>query len=417
VPTPLDAFPNLPSTAGLVLGGRQITWRVADTLQTPTVYLGGVQVERQLPYKFTVFLGFYTSHIQHVIRARDLNAPLPGSITATNPNGTRPFGNIGEIYQYESSGRFDQNQFFVGFNNRFSRTFSFQGNYSLSKTQNDTDGQGGSLFPVNSYDFTGEYGRAAFDVRHRFSMFGSINLPWQVTLSPFITMSSGRPFNITTGQDTNLDRVFTERPSFAPAGVDCNHPPPNIVCTRFGNFNLRPAPGEPLIPRNFGGGTGYVSINLRVGKTWSFGTIASSAAASRQGQGGQGGRQGGGRNEGIGQNMPRIPGGGGPGGGGGGPRGGGGDGPRGGGGGFGVAPPGGGAEAKRYSLNLSINFSNILNHVNLSPPVGNLSSSSFGESLSLASPFGGFGGFGGGGGGGGAGAGNRRVTAQLRFSF
>ena len=104
------------------------------------------------------------------------------------------------------------------------------------------------------------------------------------------------------------------------------------------------------------------------------------------------------------------PGGGGPGGGG--PRGGG-DGGRGGFGG-GIGPPGGGAEAKRYSLTLSLNFSNIFNHVNLSPPVGNLSSSFFGESLSLASAFGGFGG---GGGGGGGGAGNRRITAQLRFNF
>ncbi len=416
VPTPLDAFPSLPSTAGLLLVGRQIRWSVADTLQAPTVYLGGVQVERQLPYKFTVFVGFYTSHVQHVIRARDLNAPLPGSITASNPNGTRPFGNIGELYQYESSGRFDQNQFFVGFNNRFNRTISFSANYSLSKTQNDTDGQGGSLFPVNSYDFTGEYGRAAFDVRHRFSMFGSVNLPWQVSLNPLITLSSGRPFNITTGQDTNLDRVFTERPSFAPAGVDCNHPPANIVCTRFGNFNLRPAPGEALIPRNFGQGPGYVSVNLRVGKTWSFGTLASSRAAGNRGQGGQS-RQGaeggrGGREGGVAQNIPRIPGGGGPGGGGGGPRGGGG-GEGGRGGGVGIAPPGGGTEAKRYSLNLSINFSNILNHVNFTPPVGNLSSSSFGQSLGLQGSFGGFGGFGGGS----AGAGNRRITAALRFNF
>ena len=432
LPSALDAFPNVPGDLGLAVAGRQVVWRVADTLQAPTVYLGGVQVERQLPYRFTMFVGFYTSHINHVIRARDINAPVPGSITALNPNGTRPFGNIGEIYQYESSGRFDQNQFFVGFNNRFNRTITFSANYSLSKTQNDTDGQGGALFPVNSYDLTGEYGRALFDVRHRFNFFGSINLPWQVTLNPFITITSGRPFNITTGQDTNLDRVFTERPSFAPAGVDCSNPPANIVCTSFGNFNLRPAPGEALIPRNFGQGPGYASVNLRVGKTWTFGTIASAnrAAAGQgqnqgQGQGGQARRGeggGGGGRGGANANIPRIPGGGGGGPGGGGPGGGGpggGGGQRGGGGFFGPGGAGGG-EAKRYSINLSINFSNIFNHVNLTPPVGNLSSASFGESLGLASPFGGFGGGGGGGfggGGGSAGAGNRRITAQLRFSF
>jgi hypothetical protein len=108
-----------------------------------------------------------------------------------------------------------------------------------------------------------------------------------------------------------------------------------------------------------------------------------------------------------------------PGGGGGGGRGGGGRGGGGGLAGIGGPPGGGGAEAKRYSMQFSLNFQNLFNHVNLSPPVGNLSSPSFGQSLSLASSFGGFGPGGGGGGGasGGSGAGNRRITAQVRFNF
>jgi len=66
----------------------------------------------------------------------------------------------------------------------------------------------------------------------------------------------------------------------------------------------------------------------------------------------------------------------------------------------------------------SLNFQNVLNHVNLGTPVGNLSSPFFGQSLSLNGGFGGFGGLGGGGApGGGSGAGNRKVTAQVRFNF
>jgi hypothetical protein len=84
-------------------------------------------------------------------------------------------------------------------------------------------------------------------------------------------------------------------------------------------------------------------------------------------------------------------------------------------------PPGGGSgggEAKRYSMQFSLNFQNLFNHVNLAPPVGNLSSPFFGQSLALNGGFGGFGGPGGGGGaGGGSGAGNRKVTAQVRFNF
>jgi hypothetical protein len=417
----LDAFPLRPDISNLT-PTQQITWRVANDLQAPVVYLAGTQVERQLPKRFTLFAGLFLVRIQHVIRARDVNAPLPGSITAANPRGVRPFGDVGEVYQYESSGRFNQNQLFIGFNNRFSRALTFFSSYSLSKTTNDSDGQGGSLFPANSYDLTGEFGRAAFDVRHRFTFAGTINLPWwQVSLNPFIVASSGVPFNITTGQDTNGDRVFTERPSFAPANVDCSVPVANIVCTKFGNFNLQPAAGEPLIPRNFGQGHGFLSVNMRISKTWSFGTIHSAATSraeqsGQEGQGQAGQRRGGGAGRGAGGSVPRIPGagGGGPGGGMGGPRGGGLS-------SIGGPPGGGGGEAKRYSMQFSLNFQNVLNHVNLSAPVGNLSSPFFGESLSLNGGFGGFGGGPGGGGGGGAGggsgAGNRKVTAQVRFNF
>jgi hypothetical protein len=55
---------------------------------------------------------------------------------------------------------------------------------------------------------------------------------------------------------------------------------------------------------------------------------------------------------------------------------------------------------------------NILNHVNLAPPVGNLSSPNFGQSLGLSPVGGGIG-----GGGGSTGASNRRVYAQLRLNF
>ena len=419
LPTVLDAFyidpPNsIPPVASLT-PGRQITWRVADDLQTPTVYLGGVQVERQLPYRFTATVGFYSIHIRHVIRARDINAPLPGSITALNPLGTRPLGNVGDIYQYESTGRFDQNQFFIAFNNRFSRTISFFSSYSLSKTQNDTDGQGGGLFPANSYDLSDEYGRAAFDVRHRFTFAGTVTLPWQISLNPFIMVTSGRPFNITTGQDINLDRQFTERPSFGAADADCSDP--NIACTAFGNFNRNPAAGERLIPRNYGQGPGFFSVNMRISKTWSFGSTAASASNRNQNQqqaqpagGGRGGRGGGGGGAAGGANQVHVPSGGG------GPSMGMGGGQRGPGGGI-PGLGGGAAEGKRYSMQLSLNFSNLFNHVNLSTPVGSLSSPSFGQSLALGGGFGGFGGPGGGGFGGGGGAGNRRVTAQLRFNF
>jgi len=352
-------------------------------------------MERQLPYRFTMFAGVFVLQIQHVIRVRDINAPLPGSITPTSLNGIRPYGNVGEIYQFESSGRFNQNQIYVGFNNRFSRTISFFGNYSLSHTHNDTDGQGGRNFPVNSYDLRGEYGRASFDIRHRFAFGGTWTLPWWgLSLNPFILATSGGPFNIITGADTNGDGQYTERPSFAPPGVTCSGPnkPANIICTPFGNFNLQPAPGEQLIPRNYGTSPGYFNVNLSLNKTWTFGTIHSAHAAAGGGGGGP---------TKVGPGGPAAPGGVAA--------------AKAGAGIPGVAPGGLGGgtankEPKRYTMQFSISVNNLFNHANLNQPEGNLSSPAFGESLGLN----GFGGF---GTPSGPGAGNRRIVGRVRFSF
>jgi hypothetical protein len=60
-------------------------------------------------------------------------------------------------------------------------------------------------------------------------------------------------------------------------------------------------------------------------------------------------------------------------------------------------------------MTLSINIQNLLNRANLGQPVGNLSSSLFGESTSTTGSFG--------NGAGSAAAGNRRVQVQLRLSF
>jgi len=393
-----DCVSSVPSIVG-ASPVQQSIWRVQTDLRIPTVYVAGAQVERQLPHNFTVSVGAYAIRILHVIRARDINAPIPGTITAANPGGIRPNPG-GEIDQFEATGRFHQEQMFVGFNSRLNPQFSLSGNYVLSKTMNDTDGQGSnSLFPANSYDTSGEWGRGLGDVRHRFFLFGTYNNPklWKLTFSPFITASSAPPFNITTGIDSNLDRVFVDRPSFAGANASCSSP--FIRCTSFGNFNLLPLAGETIIPRNYGRATGSFTANLRISRSFGFGDVhKASAANQKSGANTAGDKRGPG---GPTARGPMITGGGG---GGGEVRGGGGMG-----GGFG----GGASSEKKYNLTVSLFVQNILNDVNFGPPIGNLSSPLFGQPQGVAGSFGGFGG----GGGGSANAGNRRIYLNLRLNF
>ena len=123
--------------------------------------------------------------------------------------------------------------------------------YVLAKANSDADGIGS--LPANPYDFSTEYGRASGDIRHRFVMTGNIRTLWGISLNPFVIVQSGRPFNITLGRDINGDTFNTERPSLAPAGTVCDDSNKALFrCTPFGNFKLTFAPGDVMIPRNFG---------------------------------------------------------------------------------------------------------------------------------------------------------------------
>jgi hypothetical protein len=188
-------------------------------------------------------------------------------------------------------------------------------------------------------------------------------------------MNSGRPFNITKGQDLNGDLQSTERPKFSELGARCSFLNlTNSFCDIAGEDP------NSIIPRNWGDGPKFFSVNLRVSKNFGFGSSTRSADSGQGTGGGGGGRQGG-----------RGPGGGGMGGG-------------------RMGMMGGGSERKPYNLNLGISFNNLFNNVNFNSPVGNMSSSRFGQFTSTG---GGFGGFGGGGGG----SANRKIELSARFSW
>ncbi|HEX8283995.1 MAG TPA: carboxypeptidase regulatory-like domain-containing protein [Pyrinomonadaceae bacterium] len=387
----------------------QTTRRMAADATAPYSYITGLIVTRQLTKTSTLNVFFSTYDTRHVLRQRNVNAPL---------DGVRPQPGVGNIFQFETSGTQSMRQLNISVSKQFMPGVSLTANYTLGKAQSDTDFGG---FPVNQYDLSGEYGRTSFDTRHRFILFASLGIPkLKLSLNPMVIANTGRPFNIITGTDNNRDGIINDRPAFATAatrpcsgnqrlGIDCD-----LVQSQWGDFDVNPKAGQTVIPRNFGEGPGFVAVNLRIGRAFAFGdTPASRAAAERsrqqqEQQRQQRGQQGGAGRGGGDRTTAGGPGGGGPrgGGGGGGPM------PGMGGGPMMImmgAPGGGGGEGKRYTLNFSLNFINLLNHTNFGQPVGNLRSPDFGRSLFSVGGFG--------GGGGNQAAGNRRVQASVRFSF
>jgi hypothetical protein len=379
-----DFFPAIPSPASLASAQQpQRLQLLYSGLQAPRTYQSSIGVERQINRYARVSVNYIENRGVHLQRSRNINAPIGGAF---------PYGDREMRLLTESAGLSRVHQFIVSPRINYKKIFLF-GFYGLSYGKDDNEGQ-----PADPYNLHAEWGpSASADVRHRFLLGTNLPLPWSISVNPFLTANSGTPYNITTGRDLNGDGFTSERPALiSTSGTNCSGGSlsyaPGIGC-----LSLNPTPGLPILGRNSGRGPASITLNMRLSRTWGFGSTGESGPAP-----GAGGPEGG--------PPPGMGGGDGPRGGGGGPRGGGS--PRGGGGGMrgggGGGRGGGGAlTGKKYNVTLSLSAHNLLNHPNYAPPSGDLSSPFFGQYRSLT----GFGPFGGNS------TYDRKVDVQLRFMF
>ncbi|MGI8470201.1 MAG: beta-sandwich domain-containing protein [Pyrinomonadaceae bacterium] len=380
----LNGVTNVPTIAQIqaVAPGTFTVRRTDSGLQAPTIYQYALSVERQLPFKTKGSIYYVGSRTIHQLRTVNVNAPVCG-FTSVCPTTTaqiqalRPDPTQGNIYQFESNGVANQQQLIFGLSSSLGSKITFGANYRLGFAKSNSDGA--QTFPAYSYDFSGEYSNSTQDIRHYFSFFGSVQLPWNVRMSPIIIARSGAPFNILTGVDSNRDSKFTERPTYSQLANACAQRGLNFS---FCNISGIANPNTTIIPRNYGRGPGAFSVNLNFSKTIGFG--GSKAVVDSQGQGGGGGKGGGGRGERDG-----------------------GFGGMGGGGGRGGFFGGGGSD-KPYNLTFGLMIGNLFNHVNLNNPINNLSSDRFGQYNSNSN----FGNFACNGT-----SANRCVQLTMRFSF
>ena len=375
-------YPTAPPPATLAASTASPTvYKVGPALRSPYTLQSALSVEHQLAKSATLSLTYLNSRGFDQLLTNNINAPLPGTYTpGVAGTGTRPFGNVGNIYQYQSEGIFRQNQLIANTNVRLGARLTLGGFYTLSFANSDANGG----FPSNPYNLMADYGPASYNVRHRVMVFGSMGLSHGIRLSPMMVFNTGAPFSITSGEDVNGDSIFNDRPalasgpatSFAGPGLGgCPHDAPACQ-TPWGIFNLVPGSGTPTIRPNYLTGPSQFMLNLRLAKTFGFGKVT--------GSGGGGG--GGGDHD----HGPR----------------GGGLGGRGLGGGGGMGGFFGGADDRhRYQITVSAFGRNLLNNVNLVPPVATLTSPLIGTSNGIGGGF--FGGS----------AANRRIDFSVSFSF
>lgn len=345
-------FPAVPSLSSLALNAVSQVTEVQDrVLRAPYLMQSAFSLERQLPAKSTLAVTYTNALGVHQFRSEVLNA---GSAA-------------GPQFLMTSSGVYRQNQVIFNVTTKFNPAISLNSYYAWNRVMSNTDGL--NSFPANPTDFSGEYGPAANDIRRRFLLAGTVSLRWGIRLNPNVTLQSGAPFNITSGEDFYGTTLFNARPGIA------SGPGTGIVLTPYGYLDTRPRPNEKILSRNFGRGPGQETVNLRVSKIWGFGHEKGQSGAASYSHDGGGGASGG-----PALSVPTR-------------------------GVLGQST----TTASRYNVSIGMSVRNLLNHNNPGPIIGNITSPLFGRANQVA------------GGPNGEGfsenASNRRLELQLRFTY
>ncbi|AMY12364.1 Outer membrane receptor for ferrienterochelin and colicins [Luteitalea pratensis] len=194
-------YPN-PYEGGTVIVTAPSIVQVGNDLEMPTVRRFSLGVEQQLLGWLRMRANYFNQHGWNQFRSRNINDPVVG---------VRPDSTLGNITYLETTGQADSQGLDLNFNFNYQprRLFGVLG-YTIGERNNYTDGA--LTLPVNSNDLEAEWGPASDDIRHRIFGFFNTELFWGLRAGINYRALSGRPYNITTGFDTNLDGVINERP-------------------------------------------------------------------------------------------------------------------------------------------------------------------------------------------------------------
>jgi hypothetical protein len=238
-------FPAVPGALPGVENLLTTVRTVSPDLGVPLTMVATASYDRRLAGNIFGSIGYTWRRGTQLLRTRNLGvSPVPGVANAL-------------IMQFESTGRSSARELNATISGSIGSAVTVYGSYGFTRAMQDTD----DLYsvPADSSNLAVEWGMAPVP-EHRVSLGGSINLPDDYAIYPFFNWTSALPFNITSGNDTNRDSVFTDRPSLGEAGQ------PGVMETPYGVFNPNPGPGDTVIPRNFGLGPTYFTLDVTAAK-------------------------------------------------------------------------------------------------------------------------------------------------------
>jgi Carboxypeptidase regulatory-like domain len=165
----------------------------------------GIGIERQLTVGSSVSANYVGTRGVHLFRSIDANAPLSPDFSA------RPNPALGQDRQIQSEGSLEAKSLELGFRGRMGSYFQGQAQYTLGKIYNNTSGI--TFFPADSYAPDADWSRSDNDRRSKFDLLGTFTAQSWFDFGTALSLYSGKPVDVTTGNDENHDSLPLDRPA------------------------------------------------------------------------------------------------------------------------------------------------------------------------------------------------------------
>lgn len=226
--------------------------RLGQDFQNPETYQVSGALQQDLGGGFVAEASYLFARGLHLVRPVDVRdyritgvSPLTGqpTYTATElgcyaiPGTTAPFqcaaggsptanGFFLPRYALDAEYQSVANTFYhagtLQITKRFSRNYSINANYTLSKSIDEATDFNTDYLAQNPFNIQDDRSLSAFDQRHRVVLSAVLTSPYKnvflkdFVFSPIFTAGSGRPFNLLIGTDTDGDsRLYNDRPAVA----------------------------------------------------------------------------------------------------------------------------------------------------------------------------------------------------------
>jgi hypothetical protein len=245
---------------------------IDNDLQNPTVHQMNIGVQRELGSNLALRADYIRNIGTHFIIGRII--------------GTVPFnpvvGGPELVKNLESSVRTKYDGLLVSLEKRFGQRYQFRASYTLSRTFNfaNDDQIPFSNGPIDSSNLQLEYGPTPNDQRHRFTFSGLFQLPWDLRLSPIMTLASSVPLDILLPDGSSRvcelgrnagAREFHTGAQLNAALTQINAAGGSLCPNADPSTGFKPRVPLPLVRDDLKFGDSFSSLDLRVSKVFKVG--------------------------------------------------------------------------------------------------------------------------------------------------